>query len=309
MKDAYSFHTDQADLQRFYDQCHDAYLRAFRRCGIDVIVVSAASGIMGGNRSHEFMLEVEAGEDTLLVCSDCGYAANREVATTTLTIPDEPLLPIDEVETPNSKTIEAVAAYLGVGSDRTAKAVFYDADGRFVFVVIRGDRKVNEAKLATLLGATDLQPAPEEMIRASGAVPGYASPVGIHDALVVADESARTPNLVAGANREGYHLRNTNLDRDYQADHVSDILLVESGDPCPTCAGTLSETRGIEVGNIFQLGTEYSAPLKATYLDANDEEHLIQMGSYGFGVSRMLAAVAEKHHDERGLRWPITVAP
>jgi prolyl-tRNA synthetase len=309
MKDAYSFHTDEADLQRFYDACHDAYLRAFRRCGIDVIVVAASSGIMGGSGSHEFMLEIEAGEDTLLICPDCGYAANREVATTTLPIPDEPLLPVEEVETPGAKTIEAVASFLGVGSDRTAKAVFYDADGRFVFVVIRGDRKVNEAKLALLLEANSLQSATDEMIRMSGAVPGYASPVGVHDALVVADMSATTPNLVAGANREGYHLRNTNLGRDYHADYVADILLVESGDRCPTCGGTLIEMRGIEVGNIFQLGTQYSAPLKATYLDANDQEHLIQMGSYGFGVSRMLAAVAEKHHDERGLRWPISIAP
>ncbi len=309
MKDAYSFHTDREDLQRFYDDCHRAYLRAFARCGIDVLVVEAASGIMGGEGSHEYMLVADAGEDVLLTCAACGYAANREVARTNLSFPDEALLPVEEVETPDATTIEAVATYLGVGRDRTAKAVFYEADEKLIFVVVRGDRSVNEVKLANIIGAARLAPASDELIRASGAVPGYASPVGLRDAVVVADESARAPNLVAGANREGYHLVNVNLGRDYTPDHVADIMMVEAGDPCPVCAAPLAETRGIEVGNIFKLGTQYSAPLKATYLDENDEEQVMVMGSYGFGVSRMLAAVAERHHDDRGLRWPATIAP
>ena len=229
MKDAYSFHANREDLQRFYDDCHRAYLRAFDRCGIDVLVVESASGIMGGEGSHEYMLVADAGEDVLLTCPSCGYAANREVARTTLSMPDEPALPLEKVETPNAKTIEAVAAFLGVGRDRTAKAVFYQAGEKLVFVVIRGDRSVNEIKLANLIGAANLSPATDELIRASGAVPGYASPVGLRDTIVVADESAQAPNLVAGANREGYHLLNVNLSRDYEPDYVADVLMVESG--------------------------------------------------------------------------------
>lgn len=309
MKDAYSFHTDEADLHRFYEACHEAYLRAFERCGIPVIVVAAASGIMGGSGSHEYMLEAASGEDVLLVCPNGDYAANREVATTELPMAVEPLLDVEEVATPDSKTIEAVANYLGVDTDRTLKAVFYDVGGRLVFVAIRGDVKVNEHKLMTLLGAQQLQPASEQLILGSGAVPGYASPVNVTDAIVVADLSARTPNLVAGANREGYHLRNVNLGRDYEADFLADIALVEAGAACPVCGTALQETRGIEVGNIFKLGTKYSGPLAARYLDDEGVEHPILMGSYGFGVSRMLAAIAEHNHDERGLMWPAAIAP
>jgi len=309
MKDAYSFHTDRDDLQRFYEDCHHAYLRAFARCGIDVVVVESDSGIMGGEGSHEYMLIADAGEDVLLTCPSCGYAANREVARTTLTAPDDAPLPMEEVETPGATTIEAVATYLDVGRDRTAKAVFYEADGKLIFVVIRGDRSVNEIKLAELLGVPQVAPAGEELIRSSGAVPGYASPVGLTDTIVVADETARAPNLVAGANRDGYHLINVNLGRDYEPTHLADILMAEAGDPCPECGAALVEQRGIEVGNIFKLGTTYSAPLKAVYLDENDNEQIMVMGSYGFGVSRMLAALAEHHHDDRGLRWPASVAP
>ena len=309
MKDAYSFHTDRDDLQRFYEDCHHAYLRAFARCGIDVVVVESDSGIMGGEGSHEYMLIADAGEDVLLTCPSCGYAANREVARTTLTAPDGAPLPMEEVETPGATTIEAVATYLDVGRERTAKAVFYEAGGKLIFVVIRGDRSVNEIKLGELLGVPQVAPAGEELIRSSGAVPGYASPVGLTDTIVVADETARAPNLVAGANRDGYHLINVNLGRDYEPTHLADILMAEAGDPCPECGAALVEQRGIEVGNIFKLGTTYSAPLKAVYLDENDNEQIMVMGSYGFGVSRMLAALAEHHHDDRGLRWPASVAP
>jgi prolyl-tRNA synthetase len=309
MKDAYSFHADEEDLDRFYRACHDAYLRAFTRCGIPVRVVSSAAGIMGGSGSHEFMLESLAGEDVLLICSQCGYAANREVATTLHALDEEAPLPVEEVATPDATTIEAVANYLGVGTERTLKAVFYEVDERLVFVAIRGDVQVNEGKLATLLGAKRLVPASEALIRASGAVPGYASPVGARNTIVVADLSARTPNLIGGANREGYHLRNVNLGRNYDADFVADIALVEAGDACPTCGSPLEARRGIEVGNIFKLGSTYSVPLRAHYLDDQGVEHPLVMGSYGFGVSRMLSAVAEHYHDERGLRWPASLAP
>jgi prolyl-tRNA synthetase len=221
---------------------------------------------------------------------------------------EEPL-PLEEVATPDAPTIEAVAKVLGVPTARTAKAVFYEAGGKLVFVTIRGDVMVNESKLAELLRVKELRPAGEELIRASGAEPGYASPVGLSNVIVVVDRSAQAPNLVAGANRAGYHLRNVNVGRDYQATHVADIAVVEAGAPCPVCGTPLAETRGIEVGNIFKLETMYSGPLGATYLDENDQERPMIMGSYGFGVSRVLAAIAEHHRDERGLRWPVTVAP
>lgn len=309
MKDAYSFHADQQDFTRFYDACHAAYLCIFERCSIPVIVVESSGGYMSELGSHEFMLEVEPGEDILLVCANGDYAANREVASVEIEIKPEPSAPLEEVATPDSKTIAAVAEYLDVGTDQTLKAVFYDAGGRFVFVVIRGDREVNEAKLMALLGVNELKPASEESIRASGAVPGYASPVGLSGVTVVADLSARTPNLVAGANREGFHLRNVNLERDYSATIVADITAVQAGTPCPNCGAPLEERRGIEVGNIFRLGTKYSSALKATFLDEHGAEHLMIMGSYGIGIGRLLAAIAEQHHDERGLLWPATIAP
>jgi prolyl-tRNA synthetase len=213
------------------------------------------------------------------------------------------------VATPDSKTIAAVASHLGVETDRTLKAVFYEADGEFVFVVIRGDLDVNEAKLLAVLGAGEVKPASDETIRASGAVPGYASPVGLSGVKVVADMSARTPNLVAGANREGFHLRNVNLGRDYQATTTADIALVQPGAPCPVCGAALHGRRGIEVGNIFKLGLKYSSALNASFLDEAGEEHLMIMGSYGIGLGRLLAAIAEHSHDDRGLIWPASVAP
>lgn len=309
MKDAYSFHATEEDFNRFYAACHDAYLRVFNRCGIPVTVVESGSGYMGGWGSHEFMLESEAGEDILLVCPNHHYAANSEVASQEISVPDEALLPMEEVATPDAKTIAAVAEYLGVGTDRTAKAVFYELDGKLVFVVIRGDLDVNEAKLLSVLGGGDLRPASEESILRSGAVPGYASPVGLNGVKVVADRSAAFPNLVAGANREGLHLRNVNLGRDFEADIVDDIAMVYAGAPCPVCGTPLEEQRGIEVGNIFKLGYKYSEPLRATFLDESGQEHLIIMGSYGIGVGRLLAAVAEHYHDDKGLVWPASIAP
>jgi prolyl-tRNA synthetase len=309
MKDAYSFHATEEDFDRFYRDCHDAYLRIFERAGIPVMVVESGAGYMGGWGSHEFMLEAEAGEDVLLVCPRGDFAANREFASVVTAIPQEDPLPLEEVATPDAKTIAAVADYLGVDTSRTVKAVFYDAGGQFVFVVIRGDLEVNEAKLQSVLDTAAIRAATDGEIRASGAVPGYASPVGLEDVTVVADLSAQSPNLVAGANREGYHLRNVNLGRDFQPTVVADIAMAEAGAPCPECGTPLEERRGIEVGNIFKLGYKYSSALDAHFLDENGQEQLIIMGSYGIGVGRLLAAVAEHHHDERGLMWPASIAP
>jgi prolyl-tRNA synthetase len=309
MKDAYSFHATEEDFNRFYDECHRAYLRIFERAGIPVRVVESNAGYMGGWGSHEFMLESDAGEDILLVCGSCGYAANQEVATQQHQFPAEQPLPMEEVETPDSKTIAAVAAYLGVETSQTAKAVFYDADGTFVFVVIRGDLDVNEVKLRDVLGATNLRAATEEEILRTGAVPGYASPVGLEGVTVVADLSAQAPNLVAGANKIGYHLVNVNLGRDYQATMVVDIAMAKAGAACPECGQPLEERHGIEVGNIFKLGYKYSAALDAKFLDEQGNEQLMIMGSYGIGLGRLLAAVAEHYHDDNGLILPASIAP
>jgi prolyl-tRNA synthetase len=309
MKDAYSFHATEEDFNRFYNECHDAYLRIFERAGIPVRVVESGAGYMGGWGSHEYILEAEVGEDVLLVCDQCGYAANREVAVQHMEIPDQPMLPMEEVETPDSKTIAAVAEYLGVPTNQTAKAVFFNADGEFVFVVIRGDLDVNEIKLQSVLEVNVLRAATDDEIRASGAVPGYASPVGLDGIKVVVDVSATAPNLVAGANREGYHLKNVNHGRDFEPTVIADLAIVEAGAPCSVCQSPLGERRGIEVGNIFKLGYKYSSSLDARFLDENGEEQLIIMGSYGIGVGRLLAAVAEHHHDDSGLVWPASLAP
>jgi prolyl-tRNA synthetase len=309
MKDAYSFHATEDDFNRVYEDFHQAYLRIFERSEIPVRVVESGAGYMGGWGSHEFILEADVGEDVLLVCPGGDYSANREVATSTFDIPAEDAMPVEEVATPDSKTIAAVAGYLGVKPDRTVKAVFYVADGAFVFVVIRGDRDVNEIKLQAVLGCNTLRPATDDEIRATGAVPGYASPVGLTGIIVVADLSAQAPNLVAGANRAGFHLKNVNLGRDFQATHVEDVAIVYAGDPCPVCGKPLEERRGIEVGNIFKLGYKYSSSLNASFQDENGNEQLMIMGSYGIGVGRLLAAVAEHHHDDRGLVWPESISP
>jgi prolyl-tRNA synthetase len=312
MKDSYSFDLDEAGLDHAYRLHWKAYDRIFRRIGLQFIVVSADVGMMGGTASHEFMAFSENGEDTILHCNSCGYAANREVAKFRRDAPSsEDPLPLEEVETPNTTTIQTLADFLGIPTSKTAKAVFYKgASGRFVFAVIRGDLDVNETTLRNAAGERALTPATTEEIRAIGAEPGYGSPVGVRDAFIVVDESIRdSPNLVAGANREGWHLKNVNLGRDYQADVVADIATAEDDFPCPECGNPLKANRAIEIGNIFKLGTRYSEKLGATYLDANGESHPIVMGSYGIGSGRNAATVVEQRHDEKGIIWPLSIAP
>ena len=312
MKDAYSFHTSLEDLDRFYEECRLAYLRAFQRCGIDVVVAEAGAGIMGGHGSHEFTLLTPAGEDVLLVCPTGDYVANREVATCAGDATpgdDADQLPREEVATPGATTIEQVAAFLGVDASQTLKCVCYSSGGEVVLVVIRGDLQVNESKVQAALGTSDLRLADEAQIRAIGSVPGYTSPLGLSGVRVLADPSALAANLVAGGNRTNTHVRNVNLGRDVQPTLVADFRVVVAGDACPLCGTSLEEQRGIEVGNIFKLGQYYSRPLHVAFLDDNGDERLVEMGSYGFGVTRMMAAIAEAHHDERGLRWPVSVAP
>jgi prolyl-tRNA synthetase len=254
-----------------------------------------------------------AGEDVLVLCESCGYAANRQVARIPREAPtaDAPL-PIEEVATPGTTTIATLAAFLDIPASRTAKAGFYvTGDGRMVTAIVRGDLEINETKLSNAVGAsTGIRPATVEEIRAAGMEPGYGSPIGARDTTVVVDELvARSPNLVAGANRDGYHYRNVNVGRDFTPDVVVDITNAQDGDPCPTCGTPVILRNGIEVGNIFKLGTKFSDAAGATYLGEDGQPHPIVMGSYGIGVGRNVACIVEAHHDEKGIVWPAEVAP
>ncbi len=311
MKDAYSCHTSFEDLDSYYPRVYDAYLSIFRRAGLEVLVVQADVGMMGGTEAHEFMFLNEAGEDHLVLCDGCGYAANRQVATFRKEEPEaEDLKPLQEVATPGTSTIESLATFLGVPASRTAKATFFMAGERFIFAVVRGDMEVNETKLANAVGALELRPARAEDLAAADIVAGYASPIGVGGVTVVVDDLvARSPNLVAGANKAGYHLLNTNVPRDYRPDVVADIASAAEGAPCARCGGPLRLVRGVEVGNTFKLGTRYSKALGATFLDAEGQNREIIMASYGIGVGRLIACIAQGHRDERGLIWPLAVAP
>lgn len=315
MKDSYSLDTDWEGLDRQYRAHYTAYFRIYSRCGLPTIAVKSDTGMMGGRLAHEFMYLTPIGEDTLLVCDSCGYAANREVARFRKPTPEqEALLPLEKVETPGTSTIASLAAFLNVPEAKTAKAYFVMAtkvEGeQFVLAILRGDMEVNDMKLANAVGAKALRPATEDEIRAVGAVPGYGSAVGAKNALVVVDDLIPdSPNLVAGANEAGYHLLNVNYGRDHKADIVTDITAAREGDACPDCGQPLKMVRGVEVGNIFKLGTRYSDSMRATYLDANGEEKPIVMGSYGIGIGRLMACVAEAHNDDHGLIWPVSVAP
>jgi prolyl-tRNA synthetase len=313
MKDSYSCDRDAAGLDHSYHLHHEAYSRIFERLGLDTVVVGADVGIMGGSRAHDFMVLNPHGEDTLVLCPRGDYAANQQIAMTGKPEPpaDDPL-PIEEVATPGTATIAQLASYLGIGADRTAKAAFFvTGDGRLVTAIVRGDFDVNETKLTNALKAfSGMRPAQAEEIRAAGMEPGYGSPIGAHDTVVVVDELvARSPNLVAGANREGFHLRNVNVGRDFTPDVVVDIVNAREGDPCPVCGDPVSLQNGIEVGNIFKLGTDFSVPMGATYLGEDGERRPIVMGSYGIGVGRNVACIVEAHHDEKGIAWPESVAP
>ncbi|MCU0519839.1 MAG: proline--tRNA ligase [Anaerolineae bacterium] len=319
MKDSYSLDADEAGLDRQYRAHYQAYFNIFRRCGLQPIAVGSDTGMMGGSMAHEFMVLTPIGEDTLLLCSACGYAANRQVARFRKPAsPIEPLRPVEKIATPAITTIQDLTAFLSLTPAQTAKAVFMVATisqddryvERFVFAVVRGDMTLNETKLANTVKAKELRPATEAEIRAIGAEPGYGSPVGVHDCLVVIDDAVATsPNLVAGANEVGYHLLNVNTGRDFQPEMICDIAAAEDGDACPNCGTPMRAERGVEVGNIFKLGTRYSAAMGAAFADENGAPHPVVMGSYGIGIGRALACVAETHNDAQGLIWPVSVAP
>ena len=317
MKDAYSFHTTQEDLERYYVICHQAYTRIFQRIGFkEFISIQADSGIFGGNRSDEFMAIADCGEDTLFVSPNGNYQANREVACAKLVYTPEEPAPIEKVATPHAKTIAEVAAFLGVDAAHTCKAVFYkDSQGKLVFVNIRGDLEVNETKLAKVAKDGNLAFADDELIRSVGAVPGFASLYGLDFSKirVIVDPSVvHSNNLVAGANEEQFHLKNFNYDRDVaDKEHVTvaDIACVRDGDPSPVDGTPLKMLHGIEIGNIFQLGTKYSKPMECNYLDVDGKAKPMIMGCYGIGVGRSIAAIVEQCHDDYGPIWPMSIAP
>ena len=312
MKDAYSFDADQEGLDKSYNDMFDAYTRIFARCELDNSPVQADSGAMGGSASAEFMVKSEVGEDEIVFCSGCDYAANIEKATSVNhEASTEEMKEMSEIETPNVHTIEELQDFFKMDAGQFAKTLIYYADGKTVAVVVRGDRDVNETKVANAIGgAVEFELASEDTIKAvTGAEVGFAGPIGIKaDYLFIDQEVVDQRNVIIGANKTGYHIQNANFGRDFEG-QVGDFRNVQEGDKCPKCGQPLEIMRGVEVGHIFKLGTKYSESMGATFLDQNGKSQPIIMGCYGIGVERTVAAVIEQHHDENGIIWPLAIAP
>ncbi len=326
MKDAYSLDVNEAALDEYYPEMVQAYFNIFERCGVTVTAVNADSGNMGGTASQEFVVIHEQGEDSFIACDNCDYAANVEAASF-VREGEKPsqLNELVKVLTPNCKTIAQVAAFIGVETSQTNKAVFYwwtmpgkEENGRFVFGLTRGDLDINETKLRNALGGGELRAATEEEIIAISATPGYASPIGLNVAkdfeddgvLVIADPSIEAGgNFVVGANDHEYHFTGANYPRDFAITTMADIAQAETGHHCPQCDGRITAHRAIEAGHCFKLGTRYSEAVEATFLDENGRPQPIFMGSYGIGLDRLLAIIVEEHHDKNGIIWPAEVAP
>jgi prolyl-tRNA synthetase len=313
MKDAYSFDADEAGAEACYRRMYEAYNRIFSRCGLSFKVVEADTGPIGGSFSHEFMVLADTGEDLLASCTQCDYAANLEKAEVVLE-PAQPGPPVGDapepVLTPNVRTVEEVAAFLGVSPQDIVKTLIYETDDGPVAVLIRGDHEVNEVKVRNLLGVTDLILA--GLIRVqelTGAEVGFAGPVGLKLPIYADQAVARMNALVTGANRDNYHLRHVHPGRDLSITEVADLRSITVQDPCPRCGGALTLLKGIEVGHIFKLGLKYSKALKATYLDQDGKEQFLYMGCYGIGVSRIVAAAIEQGHDANGIIFPMALAP
>jgi prolyl-tRNA synthetase len=314
MKDAYSFDVDQEGAEISYKKMYDAYHAIFRRCGLRFRAVEADTGSIGGSFSHEFMVMADTGEDAVVFCNRCDYAANLEKAEIAkpeeLAVDEKSFLPLTEVHTPNVRTIEEVCAFLGVTPQEVVKTLVFSADGKPVAVLIRGDEEVNEIKVRNLLKCNELEMAMDDMIMAAAKAPrGFVGAIGIK-AKVLADYSLlNMVNCVMGANKEDYHVKNVNIGRDFKVDVFADLRVARESDPCPRCQGELRFARGIEVGHVFKLGTKYSEAMKAVYLDKNGQEQTMIMGCYGIGVGRTVAASIEQNNDENGIIWPMPIAP
>lgn len=312
MKDLYSFDLDEAGLAKSYDLMYDAYSRVFARCGLNFRPVEADSGAIGGKGSHEFMALAESGESAILYCDTCDWAATDEIAgREPLPVPAEEMLPVEKVDTPDCGTVEDVAKFLQVPTNRIVKTMYYQADEQLVIALVRGDRRINEIKLQGLLGCNELTLAENAALEVHGQKVGYLGPVGVDGVKIVAD--AEVPlmfNVIVGANDGERHLLNVNYQRgDFCIDQVADLRYLEEGEQCPHCQGHLKLARGIEVGQIFKLHTKYSDSLHVVYAGEDGQEHPVVMGCYGIGIGRTLAAVVEQCNDADGIIWPMAVAP
>lgn len=314
MKDSYSFDIDWEGLDRAFNAHREAYCRIYDRCGLKYAIVEASSGAMGGSKSSEFMVRSEAGEDWIASCASCGYAANVEKATSRLPeVVDEGGMDApEEFATPGVRTIEDLTTFPGgAAADRQIKTLVYVLDDKLYLVLLRGDHQLNETKLADAVGATNIRPAhPEEIRSLLGALPGSLGAVGVSHAPIIADNALRgRKNMTTGANRDDFHLRGVDIERDIAVSRWAELRSVASGEGCPECAGTLSVDKSIEIGHIFKLGTRYSESMGATVLNAEGKEVPIIMGSYGIGVGRIMASAIELYNDSDGICWPVSIAP
>ncbi|AFS79293.1 proline--tRNA ligase ProS [Gottschalkia acidurici 9a] len=316
MKDAYTFDLDPEGMRKSYFDMWKAYEKIFDRCGINYKVVEGDSGAMGGSDSHEFMATSEFGESAMAYCNDCDYAATDEKAKFIYEVnsQDENELNVEKIHTPNARTIDELKELFNTTGDKFVKTLLYSANDKVVAVLVPGDRELNEIKLINTLGVLehDLFMADEETVKkVTGAEVGFAGPINLKgDVRILVDSRvANMKNFIVGANETDYHLKNVNYGKDFAGEIVDDLLLVKEGDKCPNCRSPLNMDRGIEIGNIFQLGTKYTDALNATYLDENGKAAQIWMGSHGVGVSRTMAAIIEQNYDENGIIWPLSVAP
>ena len=312
MKDAYSFDKDQEGLDKSFNDMHDAYVRIFNRCGLDAKCVEADSGAIGGSNSAEFMVKSEVGEDDVVFCNHCDYAANIEKAECTPEeAAQEELKELHKIETPNTKTIEDLVKFFDTTEKKFAKTLLFNVDGKIVAVMVRGDREVNEVKVSNAIGEViNFEMAtPEEVYNATSAKVGFAGPIGIKvDKLFVDEEVTKMYNFIVGANETDYHYENVNYGRDFEG-IVGDFRNVTAGEKCPVCGGEITIAKGTEVGHIFKLGTKYSEAMNANFIDENGKEKPFIMGCYGIGVTRTMASVIEQHNDESGIIWPLAIAP
>ena len=309
MKDAYSFDKDEEGLSVSYKKMYDAYKNIFDRIGLNYAIVRADTGVMGGSLSEEFQAITDIGEDVLVLCDKCDYASNMEIATHKIETKEEPQKALELVATPNAKTIDEVCHYLNLDVTKSVKALLMNINEELVIFFIRGDRELNETKVIKLLNCQEVLFASDELISKSNAVPGYTGPINLNGAKIIIDEEVKTmTNFVVGANKEGYHYINANLS-DFNYDLCADIVNVKENDICPNCGGKLYFKKGIEVGNTFKLGTKYSEKFGLTYLDENNKSNPVVMGCYGIGPGRILASLVEQNNDEKGIIFPLSVAP